>query len=57
LKTEAFTASALLLKRINLNAKAMKEIWKDVEGFEGIYKISSYGNLMSFKKIQKENTL
>lgn len=27
-----------------------KEIWKDVDGFEGIYQISNFGNLKSFKK-------
>ena len=26
------------------------EIWKDIEGFEGIYQISNKGNLKSFKK-------
>lgn len=26
------------------------EIWKDIEGFEGIYQISSYGRVKSFKK-------
>ena len=25
------------------------EIWKDVKGFEGIYKVSNHGRLMSFK--------
>jgi hypothetical protein len=26
-----------------------KEIWKDVEGYEGIYKISTYGRIKSYK--------
>lgn len=25
----------------------MEEIWKDIEGFEGLYKISTFGNVMS----------
>lgn len=29
----------------------MKEIWKDVIGFEGIYKISSFGNLKNKKRL------
>lgn len=28
----------------------MEEIWKDVEGFEGVYQISNLGQLKSFKK-------
>jgi hypothetical protein len=31
----------------------LKEIWKDVEGFEGIYKVSNYGRLKSYKKNKK----
>ena len=26
------------------------EVWKDIKGYEGMYKISSYGNVMSLKK-------
>lgn len=26
-----------------------KEIWKDIEGYEGLYKISSFGNVFSVK--------
>lgn len=26
-----------------------KEIWKDIPGYEGLYKISSYGNIMNKK--------
>ena len=25
----------------------MEEIWKDVVGFEGLYKVSNYGNIYS----------
>lgn len=27
-----------------------EEIWKDIKGFEGLYKISSFGRVMSFKR-------
>ena len=27
----------------------IKEIWKDIEGYEGLYQISNYGNLRSLK--------
>jgi hypothetical protein len=27
-----------------------KEIWKDIEGYEGLYKISSFGNVFSVKR-------
>ena len=26
------------------------EIWKDIKGYEGLYKISSYGRVISVKK-------
>lgn len=28
----------------------MEEIWKDIDGFEGLYKISSFGNVYSISK-------
>ena len=28
----------------------MIEIWKDIEGFEGLYQVSSLGNIKSFKQ-------
>ena len=28
----------------------MNEIWKDVEGFEGLYKVSSFGRIKSIRK-------
>lgn len=28
----------------------MKEIWKDIDEFNGVYKISNVGNIVSFKK-------
>ena len=28
----------------------MKEIWKDIEGYKGFYKISNMGNCMTFRK-------
>lgn len=27
-----------------------KEIWKDIKGYEGLYKISNFGNIISFHK-------
>lgn len=32
----------------------MKEIWKDIKGYEGIYKISNLGNVKSNKLLKKE---
>jgi hypothetical protein len=29
--------------------EADKEIWKEVDGYEGLYKVSSYGNVLSLK--------
>lgn len=31
----------------------MKEIWKDIEGFEGLYQVSNMGNIKSFHKFYK----
>ena len=28
----------------------MQEIWKDIRGYEGKYKISTYGNVYSYKR-------
>jgi predicted transcriptional regulator len=28
----------------------MEEIWKDIEGYEGLYKISNFGNVKSFRQ-------
>ena len=28
----------------------MQEIWKDIEGYEGVYKISNYGNVYSCER-------
>ena len=25
----------------------MEEIWKDIDGFEGLYQVSNFGNVMS----------
>lgn len=32
------------------NGDCMKEVWKDVKGFEGLYQISNLGRLKSFRK-------
>ena len=31
--------------------KAEFELWKDIEGFEGYYQVSMWGNVKSIKKI------
>lgn len=28
----------------------MKEIWKDIEGYEGLYQVSNFGNIKSFPR-------
>jgi len=33
----------------------MKEVWKDIKGYEGIYQISNLGKVKSFKKWRKTN--
>ena len=35
----------------------MHEVWKDIKGFEGVYQVSSLGNLKSFKKDVKGRVL
>lgn len=35
----------------------MQEIWKDVKGYEGLYQISNYGRLKSFKTDSKGKIL
>ena len=32
----------------------MREIWKDINGYEGFYQISNYGRIRSFKKIDNK---
>ena len=36
-----------------------KEIWKDIEGYEGIYQISNFGDVKSlnYSRTKKEHTL
>ena len=28
----------------------LNELWKDIEGYEGLYKVSNFGNILSFKQ-------
>ena len=28
----------------------MEEIWKDIKGYEGIYQVSTFGRVRSFKR-------
>lgn len=32
----------------------MKEIWKDIEGYEGLYQISSFGRIKSLKRLGED---
>jgi len=34
----------------------MKEIWKDIKGYEGLYQISNFGNVKSVKKKNNKKT-
>ena len=34
-----------------------EEIWKDIEGFEGLYQVSSFGNIKSFKRYSEGKLL
>lgn len=33
----------------------MKEIWKDIEGYEGLYQVSNLGNVRSLERIDNNN--
>ena len=35
----------------------MKEIWKDIEGYEGLYQVSSFGRVKSLKHYKKDKIL
>lgn len=50
-KSEAFTPSSFLFKRLFKRSKMQTEAWKDVPDFKGIYQISNFGNLKSFKAL------
>ena len=32
----------------------MEEIWKDIEGFEGYYQASSFGNIKNDNRMEKK---
>lgn len=32
------------------------EIWKDIEGYEGLYQVSTYGNIKSLPKVRRNGT-
>ena len=34
----------------------MKEIWKDIEGYEGLYQVSNKGRVKSLKRTIKTNS-
>lgn len=31
----------------------MEEIWKDIEGYEGLYQVSNYGRVRSLPRVSK----
>jgi len=33
----------------------MKEVWKDIKGYEGLYRISNYGNVFNIRKNSLQN--
>lgn len=33
----------------------MKEIWKDIKGYEGLYQVSNLGRIKSLKRYRKNN--
>lgn len=35
----------------------MEEIWKDIEGFDGVYQISNFGKVKSFKRNKKDGSI
>lgn len=35
----------------------MEEIWKDIEGYEGLYQVSNFGNIKALDKICRNNYL
>ena len=38
---------------INKEKKNMEEVWKNIEGFEGLYQISNFGNVKSLDRTVK----
>ena len=34
----------------------MEEIWKDIEGYEGLYQVSNFGNVKSLSKMWKSGS-
>ncbi len=40
-------------ERVNINGNTMKEIWKDIPGYEGIYQVSNIGRIKSHCRERK----
>jgi hypothetical protein len=40
-------------KDLNTKEKKMKEIWKNIPGYEGLYQVSNLGNIKSLYRYQK----
>ena len=57
LNNETARASTQTVSKIHINnsymnseTKIQKEAWKDIEGYEGLYQISNFGNVKSLEK-------
>ena len=50
-KAKTKIAYAALMKFYPMNPKSLlDEIWRDIEGYEGMYQISNYGRVKSFRR-------
>ena len=49
-------SSAEKAKVLEDSRRVMKEIWKDIKGFEGKYQVSNMGRIKSLKYLKKNET-
>ena len=49
-KKQSFNESGFLNKGVNKSQYKINEVWKEVVGYEGLYEVSSYGNIFSCKR-------
>ena len=54
-KPENPTGFPTLQFRVSLKGYGdnMEEVWKDIQGYEGIYQVSNLGNVRSLDRIEK----
>lgn len=52
LNASSETPTALLLQKNLIFTVMKKEIWKAVDGYEGLYEVSSYGNVRSVDRME-----